>query len=224
MIRLDKRLDTAAKMVRDGAFLVDVGTDHGYLIGNLAAKGKIRGGIACDINEKPLDKARQYLSMLGVSDKVSCVLSDGFQQLTTPYDEAVIAGMGGELIARIILTSSATKDKSKRFIVQPMSKAEFLREELWANGFSLLEERAVETAGKCYTVMNWQYTGEEKAPTLKEKYLGIVTNFWNEDTASYLKRINSYLSKKLNGLDGEEKKGISELILMIDEYIEKGCV
>lgn len=228
MVRLDRRLERVASMVRQDAFLVDVGTDHGYLIGNLAASGKISGGIAADINEKPLDKARQYIRLLGVEDQVACALSDGFQNVGGDFTDGVAAGMGGDLIARIVLDFPASRDEGKRFILQPMTKADVLRTLLWENGFSLLREEAVASAGKCYTVMLWQYSGEGRTPNLAERYLGRVLEFLTEDTQEYLRRTSSYLEKKSRGIaDTDEKREYIHLLerisLEMERLQEKRC-
>ena len=58
VIQLDRRLKQVAEMVLPGAKVADIGTDHGHLMAYLMQQGKIAGGYACDINEKPLNKAR----------------------------------------------------------------------------------------------------------------------------------------------------------------------
>ena len=61
-LRLDPRLVRVAAMVRPGGRLADVGTDHGYLICRLAADGVITGGLALDVNEKPLARAAKTIA------------------------------------------------------------------------------------------------------------------------------------------------------------------
>lgn len=188
-------------MVRESVRLVDVGTDHGYLIGNLALEGKIKDGIACDINPKPLESAAAYIEGMGLGERVSCVLSDGLSQISPDaVDDITIAGMGGDLISSIILSCPWAKDENKSFVLQPMSKAEVLRNSLCRQGFSLLEERAVSSAGKVYTVMRWQYTGEPCDPEEIFIFTGRVAEFYNQDTTAYLDRIIRYISKKAEGI------------------------
>lgn len=56
MNNLSLRLSTIASLVPKGAFVCDVGTDHGFLPIFLTESGIARGVIATDINEKPLKK------------------------------------------------------------------------------------------------------------------------------------------------------------------------
>ncbi|MBP1577113.1 MAG: SAM-dependent methyltransferase, partial [Oscillospiraceae bacterium] len=74
---LDMRLKTIAEMVRKGVRIADIGCDHGYLICALTRDGMINGGIACDINEMPLENARWEIERQGLQDKIECRLGDG---------------------------------------------------------------------------------------------------------------------------------------------------
>ena len=56
MNNLSLRLSTIASLVFKGAFVCDVGTDHGFLPIFLMESGIAKGVIATDINEKPLKK------------------------------------------------------------------------------------------------------------------------------------------------------------------------
>ena len=58
LFSLDERLTVCASLVREGARLADVGTDHAYLPVWLLNSGKITFAIASDINEKPLLRAK----------------------------------------------------------------------------------------------------------------------------------------------------------------------
>ena len=74
MIELSNRLGQIARMVQPGSVVADIGTDHGQLMVYLAQNGTIRRGYACDINEKPLNKARQIIADYGLEDRIECVL------------------------------------------------------------------------------------------------------------------------------------------------------
>ena len=121
---LDKRLRLCADMVL-GRRVCDVGTDHAYLAAALLTEGRCDTAIAADINEKPLAAARATLERAGVSDRCTLILSDGLKSV--PLDgvtDIVIAGMGGELIAKILSESGGLDGKN--LILQPMTRSEFL--------------------------------------------------------------------------------------------------
>lgn len=149
---LDKRLTLCAGFVR-GNRVCDVGTDHAYLAAELLASGKCDTAVAADINEKPLASARVTLEKAGVLDRAELILSDGLKNIPeSGITDIVIAGMGGELIFKIL--SECKWLKGKNLILQPMSRSEFLIKKLCENGFEILSRRAVTDGKFCYTVIN----------------------------------------------------------------------
>lgn len=155
-IKLDERLSTAAEMVRRGRKTCDVGTDHALLPCFLWEQGE-RELFACDINDGPLEAARLTAEKYGA--QITLIKSDGLENVP-PCDDVIIAGMGGELIARIVAECPFTTPDT-RFILQPMTKHEILRRELYKNGFEITEEKCAVTGEKVYTVMLVRFTSEK---------------------------------------------------------------
>ncbi len=150
MRNLGERLKICASFVPLGARLADIGTDHGYLPIRLLKEGKIKSAVAADIAEKPLESALKNSEKYCVNLKT--VLSNGFEKLKdSDFDTAVIAGMGGELIAELI--SKCTYIKSKTLVLQSMSNTHKLRTYLYENGFNIIREDTVKDKGKIYSVM-----------------------------------------------------------------------
>lgn len=202
MIQLDPRLQQVADLVAPDRRLTDVGTDHGYLIAHLVGSGKTPGGVACDINVQPLDRARQTLAQEGLADRVACIRSDGLQAV--PPEEAkeiVIAGMGGDLIAAILQAVPWVRDPDRHLVLQPMSKAEHLRRFLYQEGFAILEERAVASGEFVYSVLSVRYSGEKPRYSLLDEYIGAVCSGGTADTGRYLGRVAGDLRRKVAGME-----------------------
>lgn len=158
MLSLSPRLAAAARYVRQGHALIDVGTDHGYLPAALILDGVIEHAAACDIGVGPLKNAEKTAAKYGITDKIKLVLADGLDGVM-PSDgtDISIAGMGGELIVSILDKCEWIKSPDIRLILQPMTHAEDVRRFLYANGFYIMEESAVFDSGKYYTVICAQY-------------------------------------------------------------------
>lgn len=157
---MNKRLETIADMVRNGRGLIDVGTDHGYLPVWLARRGYTGFLYASDINASPLASARKTAREALVEDRIEFLLCDGLDGCPPEkIDTIVIAGMGGDLICRILDRAEWCLNEAYTLILQPMTKAEVLRYWLVNNGFSLQEERIVRDGGKLYQVIRSRYTG-----------------------------------------------------------------
>ena len=160
-ISLDARLRSVAELVRDGATLADIGTDHAYLPIYLLSIGRIRAAVCSDINQGPLSRAEGNVSACGFSEKVSFRLCDGARELEAfGACDYAICGMGGELICDIIEAAPYLRNPKYNLILQPMSRASVLREYLANAGFSLIEESYSECAGKRYAAILARYTGE----------------------------------------------------------------
>lgn len=151
-IKLDGRLKAIVELISDEKTIVDVGCDHGlipnYLIENNLAK-KI---YASDISKDSLQKNIELTQKFNNQDKIISVLGDGLKPFyDTDFDAVIIAGMGGELISKIIKDSFETI-KNRTLILQPMTAVVELREYLAENGFKIIEEKIVKVSKKYYEI------------------------------------------------------------------------
>lgn len=143
MITLSKRLATIAGLIPKTGGVADVGTDHGCIPVWLCQNGHTGRLIATDIRKGPLDSARRTASENGVADMIEFCLCDGLSGVDgQDIDTVVIAGMGGETIASILGAALWTKNGAV-LLLQPMSKADFLRRWLVENGFLIKAEGLV---------------------------------------------------------------------------------
>ncbi len=189
-LKLDRRLLTIAEMVRLDGKICDVGTDHAQLPCYLFQNGA-KDVIASDVNDGPLEAAKATIAQYHAENCVRIMKSDGLRSIP-PCDDVIIAGMGGELIARIV-SECTFRNENTRFILQPMTKAEILRRELYINGFEILEERAAESAGKIYTVMLVKYTGVKVGISDEFAFFG------KNNDKIYIESVNAKLRKRANG-------------------------
>ena len=157
---MNKRLLAIAALIKDGKGLVDVGTDHGYLPAHLALNGYRGALFASDIREGPLAAARRTAAEAGLSDRIRFLLCDGLR-LCPPeeIDTVVIAGMGGDMIVKILDEAEWCMDPRYRLILQPMTKAEVLRYWLVYNGFSIRSETLTEDGGIVYQIVETSFGG-----------------------------------------------------------------
>ena len=217
-IQLSGRLSAAAAMVRQGSVLADIGSDHAYLACALVLDGVCPRAYACDINEKPLYSTRDTISKYGLSDRVEVLLSDGLCALFGIHiDDIVIAGMGGELIARIIGDAPWVKRPDIRFILQPMTKAEYLREWLYSNGFEIEQEAAAADNRFIYTVMRVKYTGEVQKIPILFAWTGKIWDNTDEASKCCLRRIYDKVVRIANAAGDEE---YIRLARMMEEKIK----
>ena len=160
---MNRRLDAIAALVRDGKGLVDVGTDHGQLPVQLARRGYPGALFASDIREGPLAAARRTAAEADLSARIRFLLCDGLA-LCPPeeIDTIVIAGMGGDMIVKILDEADWCMDARCRLILQPMTKGEVLRYWLVHNEFEIESETLVEDGGSLYQILCTRFGGVTK--------------------------------------------------------------
>lgn len=171
-IELSKRLQAVANMVTPGMRLADVGTDHGYIPIYLTGQGIIPSAVAMDINEGPLAKAREHIEEMGLSDRIDTRLSDGLQRVTAQEVDAMIAaGMGGNLVIRILSAQEETAKGLKELILQPQSETSKVRAYLNTHGYRIVAEDMIYEEGKYYPMMK-VVPGETEVYTAEELEYG----------------------------------------------------
>lgn len=153
-IELSKRLKLVASFVEPGALVADVGTDHGYVPIWLVQEGVAAGGIAMDVNQGPLERAKAHIAACGLSGRIQVRLGDGLSALSgEEADTVIIAGMGGPPIVRILTEGLETARRMKRLILSPQSELWSVRAFLERNGFVIEDDAMTEEDGKYYTVI-----------------------------------------------------------------------
>lgn len=159
-MELSKRLQAISDMVSEGNRLVDIGTDHGYIPIDLLKKGRIVSAIAMDVREGPLKRAEDHIQAYCLEDKAVCRLSDGFSMYQKgEADTAVIAGMGGALMAHIL---EAGADKlPEELVLQPQSEWYKVRKFLQEHDYRIAEEEMLKEDGKYYVVIK-AVSGQEE--------------------------------------------------------------
>ncbi len=215
MLNLSERMLMAAKMVRKGSSVADIGTDHAYLPAYLILNSISPKALACDVRKGPLENAKKTVEAYSIEEKVTLRLSDGFDEIE-PYeaDDFIMCGMGGTLMEQLVSRTYWLKDKSKRIIVQPQSHAEDIRRFFVENGFEILFEDACIDGGKLYCAITAEYTGEIKEKTVSYIYSGELPKCRKKEAKMFLENINSRLKKKL---EAEKIHGTAENA----EYLEK---
>ena len=220
---LSKRLSAAADLVRHGARIADIGTDHAYLPIRLTLEKKISFALACDIVDGPLQSAKKNIAAFGLDGKsIMTLKTDGLHGVEEYRPEDIlICGMGGELIARIISESEYVKDPGVSLILQPMSREEKLRLFLADNGFVIPDERIVSEGGKLYQIILARWDGIKRDISPAEALLGAI-NIKNGTREFYLlldKKIKA-LCKQINGLRkaGREDAASLSLLAELESY------
>ena len=224
-MELSPRLAAIAAQVPEGSTLTDVGTDHAYLPAALLLAGTIPSAVASDVNRGPLERGRETARQAGVEEKVSFRLADGLEGLP-PTDVVVLAGMGGELMARILARAPWTREAL--LLLQPMTAQPELRRWLTENGYRIERETLVREGKKRYVI--FAVRGGVDAPySPGELWAGRQRR--GEDAPLRLGYLDDLIRRRRRALSGmersarppagleEERRLVSELEKLREEWI-----
>lgn len=205
---LPPRLSAIAQMVGTCDALADIGTDHAHLPVSMIRNGRCQRAFACDVNEGPLQRARDTVEKNGLTQTVELILSDGLHQVPPCYDALVIAGMGGDLISRILYECPPVS--SARLFLQPMTKPQVLRRFLFRHGYTILRERAVAEGEKSYVIFE---VVSLPSPSFSEEDCYIPVNLdCTPDALQYLEKLLNSHQRRLLGLrraEVEDKQAVA---------------
>lgn len=183
---LSERLRHIVDMLPNSDCIADIGTDHGYILVHCINKGLCKRGIATDINKGPLEIAIKNFKKYRVLDKIQTRIGDGLEPLQKgEADTILIAGMGGNLIVKILEGGKEIVRSTNILVLQPMQYPEILRKYLNENDFRIIDEDIVKEDEKFYHILKvsngseppyekevFYYTGkiliQKKHPVLRE--------------------------------------------------------
>ncbi len=203
---LTPRLRMIADLVPEVHTVCDIGTDHGYVAIYLAQKGICKRVIASDIRKGPLAQAEKNIALFK-AENVETRLSNGFENIAEgEADCAIIAGMGGETICRIL----SEEKGCSHFVLQMQTAHKPLREFCSQNGFVIEKEAIVREVNKMYVAMLCT-RGENYTLSETQKEIGpyLIKNrppLFYDYVRYRLYEVNAILNKMGTQVNADEKK------------------
>ncbi len=153
-MQLSKRLYAVADMVTLGNRVADIGCDHAYVSIYLTENDICPHVIAMDVNQGPIDRARENIRRYGFEDRIETRKSNGLEKLhLEEADTILLAGMGGELMLQILTLRQDILSGISELILQPQSEIHKVRMGLDNMGFLIICENMIVDEGKYYVVM-----------------------------------------------------------------------
>ena len=203
---LSERLNVIFSHLKSAEVFADVGCDHGYIAKAMLDGEKCDRAIVTDISAECLEKAKELLNGY---DNVTAIVADGLKGVPQA-DEVLIAGMGGELICKIIENADFLPE---RFVLQPMKNSDKVRRVLIKSGYKLINDYTFKSDGKFYDLICAKkgmdfYTEKEYIygrDNLKERNAAFLEN---------IMRKRNKLIAALKNTDGENAK----ILETIKEY------
>lgn len=187
--------------------VADIGTDHAYIPIALSERGiKV---IATDINFGPLAAAEKNIQKKSLS--VTLLSGDGLKPIkNADVKEIIVAGMGGELIEKILSDEIETA-YSARLLLQPMKQQAELRKFLLTHGFLIEKEDLAAEGHKIYNLIIAK-KGTAFLPQ-SELDLHLPPSLYNHPLfPMLLAKKQREFSKQFDGLSKGKNKDFTELM------------
>ncbi len=193
-MKLDDRLNKILSLAIGETF-ADIGTDHGKVAYSLIEQGA-KCVIATDISAPSLKKAEMLAVQYGVTDKMFVRVGNGLEVIeNAEVDTVIVAGMGGDLIAKIILSANDNQKQFEHYLLSPNTHSEKVRSALCAVGHKIVVDDIVFANDKAYTVILSEIGHEE----LTDNELRFGKNFAQSDNfATYAEQKIDVLSAIYN--------------------------
>ena len=212
-VRLSLRLDAVAAFVPEKAAVADIGTDHGYIPIHLIESGRAAKALAMDVGRGPLNRAREHIEAMEPQfrERIELRLSDGLKELKAgEADTVVIAGMGGELIIRILDQGRHVWETVKTWVLSPQSEPEQVRQFLAREGFGICREQMVKDGGKYYTIMEVKRGTMPPMGEAEYRYGPCLIRDCHPVLLEYLDQEEERLSGVLKGFKRQDEESWSE--------------
>jgi len=165
-MHLSKRLQVVADFVTPGNRVADIGCDHAHTSIYLMEKKIAPFIVAMDVNQGPINRAKENIEHYGFQDKIDTRKSDGLEKLKVgEVDTILIAGMGGALTVQILSARMDIMNSVRELVLQPQSDLRRVRKMIQDSGFLIIQENMVREYGKIYVMMKaWpkRYVNEQE--------------------------------------------------------------
>ena len=226
IMKKSKRLELICEKVRDISLrlgktpsLIDVGCDHGILGKMLLDEQVLSSLIESDISEKCLEKAKKLL--FEKNNVVSFRVGDGLKVLSPGefVNVAVIAGMGGREIAKIIRDKVKVSQIGYLVLQTATDDLEIIRE-IRLNGFEVVFDNLLLENGHLYRTIVIDTTNKHKFDNAYY-YYGKDNKKNSAEIDFEIKRLQSVKENIICGFDEQSiSKSASQKIAEIDARLD----
>lgn len=193
-----KRLDKIVSFVGENKIVADIGSDHGITAIKIYEEKNPKKVIATDISAPSLQKLKDKLKHSEY--EIETIVTDGLKNLPMDIEEAVISGMGANLIVNILRGNLDLSRSLEKIITSPNNSLEYYRRWLMDNGFTIINDEKIEDEGILYDVVVIKYTGENTSYDRDYEYMYGKDNLANKNPYT-IKEIEQEIDRNVGILE-----------------------
>ena len=193
-----KRLDKIVSFVGENKIVADIGSDHGITAIKIYEEKNPKRVIATDISAPSLQKLKDKLKHSEY--EIETIVTDGLKNLPMDIEEAVISGMGANLIVNILRGNMDLSRSLEKIITSPNNSLEYYRRWLMDNGFTIIDDEKIEDEGVLYDVVVIKYTGDNTGYDRDYEYMYGKDNLANKNPYT-IKEIEQEIDRNVGILE-----------------------
>ena len=193
-----KRLDKIVSFVGENKIVADIGSDHGITAIKIYEEKNPKKVIATDISAPSLQKLKDKLKHSEY--EIETIVTDGLKNLPMDIEEAVISGMGANLIVNILRGNLDLSRSLEKIITSPNNSLEYYRRWLMDNGFTIIDDEKIEDEGVLYDVVVIKYTGDNTGYDRDYEYMYGKDNLANKNPYT-IKEIEQEIDRNVGILE-----------------------
>ena len=214
---MDDRLTLAASMYPRCRLGADIGTDHGFLPCWLLENNVCDRMILSDVSPSALSHAEALIARKKLDARASLVCADGLDSVTEKADCISMTGMGGELMAKMILRGQ-DRLQGAALVMSAHTDLHMVREAVEQIGYHFVREELCRAGGRYYLV--WKAEPGACALTEDERILGteLLLKGGNPLLPGYLQWRISVTEKKLAGMRSAKETN-DEAVRLLEHHI-----
>lgn len=214
---MDDRLTLAASLYPVCRLGADIGTDHGFLPCWLLEHNVCERMILSDVSPSALSHAQALVARKKLNHRASLVCADGLDAVTEEADCISITGMGGELMANMLIRGQS-RLQGASLVLSAHTDLQMVREAVERIGYHFVREELCRAGGRYYLV--WKAEPGACALTEDERVLGteLLLRGGNPLLPGYLRWRISVTEKKLAGMQSA-READDEAIRMLRHHI-----
>jgi tRNA (adenine22-N1)-methyltransferase len=198
--------------------IADIGCDHAYIACYAVANGQAKKAYACDVAQGPLDRARETIEQMGLQQQVIPKLMSGISELPEDVDQIILAGMGAELICKILEQGKDQLKQGQTLLISCHKDVELLRKYLCEHNFCIEKERIIQEENHFYPLLLVCLGKQDLSQA--QIYYGIHVEK-DEEYGRYLEFEKQKWSKILARIPQEKNQAIKERLSLINEKLSQ---
>lgn len=221
-IKLSKRLNEIISNTH-GKRIIDVGCDHGKVVGYLLHNHLCEYAICSDISSPSVNKAKILLEELNIDkNSFSIRCGDGLKTLLQEdnIDTAIIAGMGGREIVNIL---SSAEFLPNNMVLQPQNNWIDVKNYILSANFQIKFDKIIFDEEKFYNIIVVEYSkNQQQIMNEFDLHFG-KDNFYknNNDFDKYLNYQERKMQNLLDKVGSNNRQNIESMLNLIKQAKQK---